>query len=321
MSERLRWGILGTGVIAGKFAGQLDQAGRAVLAAVGSRRQASADKFAKQHGGTALGSYEALLGRDEVDAVYISLPNGMHCEWTIRALEAGKHVLCEKPLASNSAEAAEMFAAAEKTSRILVEAFMYRSQPAVRQAIQLVREGAIGEVRLIRSNFTFCRNARPEDGRYQPNMAGGSLMDVGCYCINFARALAGAEPTSVHAVAHLHELGVDDYAAGTLDFNGNVLATFTSGMTVFSDWRTTVGGSTGYVAIDNPWFSDGKFRVVRGGKSEAIEAPADQGAYALEVDHFAATVQDGSGPVITKDDSLGNMRVLDQLRRQIGLPV
>ena len=121
MSERLRWGILGTGMIAGKFAGQLDESDRSTLAAVGSRRQDSAARFAAAHGGTAYGSYEALLADDHVDAVYVSLPNGMHCEWTIRALEAGKHVLCEKPLASNATEAEEMFAA--KRSAIRGKAF------------------------------------------------------------------------------------------------------------------------------------------------------------------------------------------------------
>lgn len=320
-SQSLRWGILGTGMIARKFAEQLPQCPHGELAAVGSRSHETAAAFANEFGGKPCDSYEALLNDADVDAVYVSLPNGLHHEWTILALEAGKHVLCEKPLASNARQAEEMFAAAERTGRVLVEAFMYRAQPAVQRAIDLVREGAIGELRLIRTNFTFCRDARAEDARYQPGMAGGSLMDIGCYCVNFSRAVAGAEPSSVHAVAHLHELGVDDYAAGTLDFDGRVLAVFTSGMSVQSDWRAVFGGSAGAIAIDNPWLGADRIALTRRGETETIEAPAPMGPYALQADRFAATVCDGQPSVVTANDSIGNMRVLDQLRRQVGLPV
>ncbi len=319
--QNLRWGILGTGMIARKFAEQLPQCPRGELAAVGSRSREKATAFASEFGGAAFAGYETVLDDADVEAVYVSLPNGLHHEWTIRALESGKHVLCEKPLASNAQQAEEMFAAAERSGRVLVEAFMYRAQPAVQRAIELLREGAIGELRLIRTNFTFCREVRAEDARYQPAIAGGSLMDIGCYCVNLARAVAGAEPTSVHAVAHLHELGVDDYAAGTLDFDGRVLAVFTCGMTVHSDRRAVFGGSHGAIAIDNPWLGADRIALTRGGQTKTIEATAPIGLYALEADRFAATVCDGQPPVITADDSIGNMRVLNQLRRQIGLPV
>ena len=320
MSEPLRWGILGTGKSARKFAGQLHQSRRARLLAVGSRSADSADGFAGEFGGTGYGSYEDMLADPNVDAVYNSLPNALHHAWTIRAIESGKHVLCEKPIAATAAETEAMFDAAERTGRLLVEAFMYRCHPAVQRLITMVRDGAIGQPKLIRTHFTFNRPDSPEDVRYQPGLAGGSLMDVGCYCINLARALAGGEPTAVHAAAHLHAAGVDDYAAGTLDFDGRVLCAFTCGMTVDADRTTYVGGSDGYAAIDTPWFSDGTFTLVRAGQREVIRAEASMEQYALEAEAFAACVSGEAEPWISKSDTLGNMRVLDELRKKIGLP-
>ncbi len=323
MANPLRWGILGSGNIAGKFAVQLPQCARARMAAVGSRSAGSAERFAEQFGGIAYPSYDALLGDGSIDAVYVSLPNSLHREWTVKAMEAGKHVLCEKPIASNTTEAIEMFDVARRSGRVLVEAFMYRCHPAIEKLISMVREGAIGQVKLIRSHFTFNRPDAPKDVRFQFDLAGGSLMDVGCYCINLCRALVGSEPTAMHAVAHRHTSGIDDYAAGCLDFDGQTLAAFTCGMTVEADRTTFIGGSEGYLEIDTPWFSDGTFTLVtdKGDHRQTIRAAAEMEPYALEADTFAAVVQDGAEPWISESDTLGNMRVLDELRRQVGVPV
>lgn len=320
MSEPLRWGILGTGQIARKFASQLGQTQRGLLAAVGSRTAESAEGFVGQFGGTAHASYEALLDDGGVDALYVSLPNSLHAEWSIKALEADKHVLCEKPMASNAAQAQRMFDAARRHERLLVEAFMYRAHPAIAELIRSVRAGVIGDVKLIRSHFTFNRQDLADDARYNPFMAGGSLMDVGCYCINLARALAGSEPTAMHAVAHRHATGVDDYAGGCLDFNGQTLATFTCGMTVEADRTTYVGGSTGYIEIDTPWFCNGRYTIVteNGDVRRTVRLENSKGLYALEAEAFADAV-DGAQPWISPDDTLGNMRVLDALREQLGL--
>ncbi|NQT14415.1 MAG: Gfo/Idh/MocA family oxidoreductase [Planctomycetes bacterium] len=320
MSNPLGWGILGTGNIARKFAAQLPESSQAKLVAAGSRSADSAGRFVEEFAGKACAGYDRLLADPDVEAVYVSLPNALHREWTIRALEAGKHVLCEKPLAVTAAEAEEMFAAAERCERVLVEAFMYRCHPAVVRLIETVRSGGIGQLKLIRTHFTFNRPEPADDVRYQPQLAGGSLMDVGCYCINLARALAGGEPTAVHAACHLHPSGVDDYAAGTLDFDGRLLAAFTCGMTVEADRTTYACGSEGYIAIDTPWFSDGTFTLVRNDERETIRAEAAIAPYALEAEAFARAVRDGAAPWITKTDTLGNLRVLDALRRQIGLP-
>lgn len=318
----LRWGILGTGMIARKFAADLPHSATGTLVATASRQKRSAEAFAREFGGQGLSGYDKLLADPGIDAVYLSLPNGLHHDWTIRALRAGKHVLCEKPLARNADEAGAMFDAAEAAGKVLIEAFMYRAHPLVDRLIRLVRSGGIGEPRLMRTNFTFARAASPDDARYDPAQGGGSLMDVGCYCIHFARALAGAEPVSVTATAHLHPLGVDDYAAGTLTFPNGFLVTFTCGMTVVSDPGTFIAGTEGQIAIDAFWFGRDGFALKRAdGAIEKHESPPTGPIYALEADAFAAVVAGKAKPWITREDSIGNLRVLDALRRAAGVPV
>ena len=214
-----------------------------------------------------------------------------------------------------------MFAAAAENQRVLVEAFMYRSDPAVQRFIQMARQGDVGAIQIIRTHFTFNRQPSAQDCRYQARLAGGSLMDVGCYCINLARAIAGCEPDAAYAAAHVHPLGVDDYAAGVLKF-GDILCVFSCGMTVENDRTTYVGGKHGYLQFDTPWFSEGEFTLVQGPEQKSrqlIRMPRDRGLYAMEADAFADSVFDGKPPWITPQDSLGNIRVLDELRRQIGL--
>jgi len=313
-NKPLSWGVLGTGGIASQFAGQLRDSDAGSLTACASRRPESAEKFAAEFGGRKSDSYDALLADDEIEAVYISFPNGLHYEWSLKALAAGKHVLCEKPIACSRKEAEEMFAAAEKADRYLVEAFMYRQHPAIVTMLETLRLGAVGEVKVIRSNFTFNREANQDDVRYQPELCGGSLMDVGCYCVNLCRAIAGAEPVETHAHAHIHDFGVDDYAVGNLKFPGGVLASFTCGMTLEADRRTVVAGSEGYLICEDPWFCDGRLTLVRGEQREEIEVPASAGRYALEADELARLVREGGEPIVTPADSIGNAAVLEQLR-------
>lgn len=320
MSKKLRWGVLGTGTIAKKFAGDLKATELGELAATGSRSQSTADAFASEFGGKGVDSYEALVSHPEVDAVYNSLPNGLHAEWSIKAMEACKHVLCEKPMARNISEVEEMFRVSERTGQVLIEAFMYRSHPAIQKLIDMVRGGALGQVKLIRSNFSFTREVMDSDARYQVDHAGGGLMDVGCYCVNLARAVMGGEPTDIACFAHIHEKGVDDYAAGILRFGNKTLMTFTCGMTVMNDWTTYISGDDGEIEINAPWFCDGSFKLTKGEDTEIIEAKTEKPMYALEAEAFAAAVA-GEKPWITKEDTLGNMRVLDQLRKQSGVPV
>lgn len=340
MAGPLRWGILGTGNIARQFtAGQAKGDGprRNVISAVGSRSAQAAEQFAATHGlARAYGSYEALIADPAIDVVYVSLPNSMHHKWTIRGLRAGKHVLCEKPIAAVAAEAEEMFDVAEREGRLLVEAFMYRSHPLTRAVIDVVRSGQIGRVQLIRTSFCFRTTKIGGNIRFDASLAGGALMDVGCYCLNFARLFAGAEPSAAHAVGHLHESGVDDLASGVLRFPGDVLSTFACGMAVQADNTAYVCGSEGYVEVPIPWKpprENAEYRVVRSTPplmDGPVVAPpasprqthhltASGELYALETDDFAAAVLEGAAPAVDWRDSVGNMRLLDELRRQIGV--
>ena len=337
MTQPLRWGILGTGNIARQFAAGLATSTRTVPAAVASRQSATAEEFAKaQRVPRAYGAYAELLRDSEVDAVYVSLPNSMHHEWTLAALRAGKHVLCEKPIASDAAQAEEMFDAAERAGRVLVEAFMYRSHPLTHAALDAVRAGEIGQVKLIRTSFCFRTTRQAGNIRFDAALAGGSLMDVGCYCLNFSRLFAGGEPTAAHAVGTLHASGVDESAAAVLTFPNGVTATFACGMTVQADNTAYVCGTEGYLAIPVPWKpprQDAELHVVRGTPPKMdgpVQPPpprqtrrvsVEKDLYALEADDFATTVLDGAPPRLDRADSVGNMRLLDELRRQVGVTV
>ena len=334
---KLRWGILGTGNIATQFAQGVAGAKRSQIVAVGSRTQATADQFARAFNiPTAHDSYDALLANPDVDAVYLSLPNDMHCQWTLRALDAGKHVLCEKPFASNAPEARQMFEAADRAGLLLVEAFMYRSHPLIKAVREEIRAGAIGKLKLIRANFCYRTQVIATNIRFSPERQGGALMDAGCYCIDFAQLIAGEPPTSVQGVGHIHETGVDEYAAGTLTFANGVLASFTCGMTVQANNTAFICGDEGYIEIPIPWkppvsgakYVVGQMTPPRQDKTARKPAPprvmevdADRPLYALEADDFAAAVLDGAAPVMRAAESVSNMAILDELRRQVGVSV
>lgn len=338
MSPTLRWGILGTGNIARQFAGGVAGSRRGRVTAVASRAIDAAQAFAAAHGVPhAIGGYAALLDRADVDAVYVSLPNHLHHEWTIAALRAGKHVLCEKPLALDAGQAIEMFDVAARERRLLMEAFMYRCHPLTAAVTAAVRGGAIGEPKLVRTSFCFRVRNTAGNVRFDRTMGGGCLMDVGCYCVNFSRLIAGCEPADVSAVAHFHDAGVDDLTAGTLAFPTGLLATFACGMTAQADNTATVNGTEGYIDIPIPWkppASDAIYTVSHGipprmdtaapppsgrppRETFTVDAPGP--LYGLEADAFAAAVLDGAAVPVTRDDSIGNMRVLDALRGLIGL--
>ena len=224
---KLRWGVISTSNIGRAAVNPAIQASNnGELMAVASRDGERAREFAEKWDIPAhYGSYEALLDDDSLDAVYIPLPNSMHREWTVRAAEKGKRVLCEKPLALNEAECGEMRAAADANGVKLMEAFMYRFHPRIQRVVEMVRAGAVGDLKVITSAFTF-RLKNPDNIRLDPDLGGGSLMDVGCYCVNVSRTIAGAEPVEVQAVAHQSASGVDEQMAGTLRFEDGLLAQF-----------------------------------------------------------------------------------------------
>lgn len=340
MSTKLRWGILGTGNIAGQFCAGMAESTRGVAAAVGSRDLTTARAFAQTYGiPRAFGSYEELIAAEEVDAVYLTLPNSLHCRWTVAALQAGKHVLCEKPIATTAAEAEAMFDAAGRAERVLVEAFMYRSHPLTLAVEKAVRAGAIGELRLIRTSFCFRTLRIAGNIRFDRELAGGALMDVGCYCVNFSRLFAGAEPSIIRATGKMHESGVDELAAGVMLFPSGVAAHFACGMRVQADNTAHLCGSEGFIEIPIPWKPPAREAVWRIGRAapprmDAMGNPtpepaptpppaqrftvdAEKSLYALEADDFAETVLYQRPPRLDRLDAVGNMRVLDEMRLQV----
>jgi xylose dehydrogenase (NAD/NADP) len=339
MTQPLRFGILGTGNIANQFAEGLKASGRCTLVAVASRSESSAAAFAQKHGGASIhGGYESLLDDPNVDAIYNSLPNTLHHPWTLRALQAGKHVLCEKPLAVGVAEAEEMHDVADKAGRVLIEGFMYRTHPMMREVVSHVRDGAIGKLKLVRASFCYATKAIDTNIRFDPALCGGSLMDIGCYCVDFGRLLTGDHPSAIEVSAHLHGTGVDDYAAGTLTYPSGAVLSFCCGQTVQMNNTAFIGGDGGYVEVPVPWKppvmgatyvlkgqtpprQDQRAGVAGGAAPPPDEHRVDAGKplFGMEADAFAETVQDGAAPFVTRRDSLSNATVLEALRRQAGL--
>ncbi|HEX8339777.1 MAG TPA: Gfo/Idh/MocA family oxidoreductase [Tepidisphaeraceae bacterium] len=331
--RKLRWGILGTGNIARQFVAGVIGSERGVVTAVGSRSPAAAAAFSESLGINAVaGSYADVVGASECDALYVSLPNTLHHAWAIAGMKAGKHVLCEKPLAVTAAEAEEMFDVSRRTGRVLIEAFMYRAHPQTQKAIELVRGGAIGKVHSVRTSFCFRVRKIAGNIRFDPALAGGALMDVGCYCVNFSRLFAAGEPADVHAVAAHHVSGVDELVSGIMRFANGAHADFVVAMNTHADNTAYVCGDEGFLRIPVPWkpaAGGGEVIVARstppkqdGGATTApppeIHRITDaRPLYGIEADAFAACVLDGAPPFVDAADSVGNARVLDTLRQLI----
>jgi predicted dehydrogenase len=333
---KLRWGILGTGHIAGVFARGVAASQSGELTAVGSRAQPSAERFAREFGlPRAHDSYEALLADREVQAVYVATPHPRHAEWAIRAAQAGKHVLCEKPLTINHAGAVAVVAAARTRGVLLMEAFMYRCHPQTAKVVELVTGGAIGRVGLVQATFSFHTDFNPANRWWNKALGGGGILDIGCYPVSFARLVAGAadgrpfaNPVSVAGAGHLHpQTGVDAYAAATLKFANGIVAQVACGVGLQQDNSVRVYGSEGWLHVPVPWgpCRDGgtsQLYVHRRGAvvpEEVLITAAP--LYALEADAFAAALAAGKSdvPQMTVDDTLGNMAVLDQWRAAVGV--
>jgi predicted dehydrogenase len=308
----LRWGLLSTARITGALLGS----GHGGIVAVASRSPERAEAFAREHGlERAHGSYEALLADPEVDAVYNPLPNSMHVEWSIRALEAGKHVLCEKPLSRHPADVARAFDVAEREGLLLMEAFMYRHNPQIARARDLIAGGAIGRLRLVRAAFSFA-GRDPEDIRLQGDLEGGGLMDVGCYCVSGARTLAGAEPERVFAEQVTGGRGVDVAMVATLRFPDDVLGAIDCGLSYAARDELEAIGDEGSLFLDDPWHGREPVIEVRvpGRETERVEV-ARENSYALELADFEAAVRGEREPLLGRDDALGQARAIEALYR------
>ncbi len=336
MEERLRWGIIGTGAIARTFARGLAASRMGTLVAVGSRTHAAAESFgeafnvAHRHG-----SYDDLLADADVQAVYISTPHPMHAEWVIKAAEAGKHILCEKPLTLNHAEAMAVVEAARAHRVFLMEAFLYRCHPQTAALVELIQAGTIGAVRLIQATYGFNSTFNRAGRLFRQDLGGGGILDVGCYPVSFARLIAGAatgtgfaDPIEVTGTARIGAVSrVDEYAVAAMRFPGDILAELATGVQVRLENIVRVFGSEGQVRIPAPWLpsrggAPTELIVERAGEEpRAVLVPATIDPYAVEADYVAEQVTAGvvSPPAMTWEDSLGNMHALDRWRAAVGL--
>jgi D-xylose 1-dehydrogenase (NADP+, D-xylono-1,5-lactone-forming) len=321
-SEPVKWGIVSTADINRKVIPGAKASQQVDLVGVASRTQERADAYAQEWGiPRAYGSYDALLADSEIEAVYISLPNTMHCEWSIRAVEAGKHVLCEKPLTRHPDEAAAAFDAADRAGRLLSEAFMYRHNPQTAKLKELVADGAVGELRLIRSAFSYALFDE-QNIRLRTDVEGGALMDVGCYTVSGSRLLGG-EPERVWGEAWFGPSGTDWVFTGTLRFPGDVLATFDCGTALTNRDELEAVGTEGSLFLDDPWHCNRPvIEVRRDGGVERVELEhAD--SYRLELENLSAAIRGEGELLLGREDALGQARALEALHESAtsGKPV
>lgn len=330
MENRLHWGILAAGGIATRFARGVRESAHGVLHAVASRNLAKAEAFAQANGvPVAYGSYEELLADKRVQAVYVATPHPWHCHWTVKAAEAGKHVLCEKPLGMNQTEVMVMVDAARRHRVFLLEAYMYRCAPQTARLVDLVRSGRIGSLQTIEADFSFRAGGDPQSRLLDPSLGGGGILDVGGYPVSMARLLVGAvrgepfaDPVAVKALGHLGPTKVDEWACALLDFGQGVQAQVSAGVRRRGSGTLVVTGTEGRITVDKPWFCDGTI-ILEGadGSREEMSAPCRQFLWGYQADVLARDLSRGeaAAPAMSLADSLGNAQVLDEWRKQIGL--
>ncbi len=322
MSDAVRWGFLSTADINEKLLAGAAESDKVDVLAVASRDAGRAEAYAREHGiERSYGSYDDMLADPDVEAVYISLPNSMHVDWSIRALEAGKHVLCEKPLSRHPGEVERAFDAADRTGRILMEAFMWRHNPQTAKLKELVDGGAIGELRLVRAAFSFPL-ADQTNVRLNAELEGGGLMDVGCYCVSGSRLLAG-EPEQVYAEQVVSQTGVDELMTATMRFPGDVLAEIDCGLVLTNRDELEAIGAEGSLFLDDPWHCRNpviEHRTSRGVERIELEP---QDSYRLELENLGDALRGEAEPLLGREDALGQARTIEALYRSAeeGSPV
>ena len=320
-TQPIRWGILGTGRIAGVFAEGLKAQPDAVLVAVGSRTAESAERFAaKYQVARAHASYEALAQDPEVDAIYVATPHTGHMEETLRCIAAGKAVLCEKPFAVNAAQAQRMIDAAKAANVPVMEAMWTRFLPSVRKAVSLINEGAIGDVRMIQSDFGFRTEVNPSGRLFDLNLAGGGLMDVGVYCVSFSVMLLGEVRTAT-GIADIGSTGVDEQAAAVMGFDEGRIAYFSTGVRTSTPMEVSIMGTDGWIRIESPFFASKQITLHKGGKSEVIDVPFEGNGYHYEAAEIGRLLREGriESDIMSWTDTMRVMDAMDRIRGVWGL--
>jgi D-xylose 1-dehydrogenase (NADP+, D-xylono-1,5-lactone-forming) len=310
----VKWGILSTADINRKVIPGATESPKVELLAVGSRTQERADAYAAEWGiPRAYGSYEALLADPEVEAIYISLPNNLHTEWSIKAVEAGKHVLCEKPFTRHPQEVTDAWDAADRAGRLLSEAFMYRHNPQTKRAKELVTGGAIGDLRLVRSIFSYGLYDT-DNIRLRTDVDGGSLMDVGCYNVSWSRLIAG-EPERVWGEAWYGPSGTDWVFTGTMRFPNDVIAYFDCGTAMTHRDEVELVGSEGSLFLDDPYHCvNPGIELRREDGVQRIELDRED-SYRLELENVSDAIRGEAELLLGREDALGQARALEALHR------
>lgn len=320
--EPVNWGILGPGRIAHRFAAGLRDAAGARLAAVGSRDAARAAAFAARYGAPrAHGSYAELAADPAVDAVYVATPHPQHAPACRLCLEAGKPVLCEKPLAVNAAEARAVAACARDRGVLLMEGMWTRFLPATAALRRLLQAGEIGAPALLQCDFGFAAQVDPASRLFAPELAGGALLDIGVYCVAMASMVLGA-PDTVTASAHLGATGVDERTVVALGYRNGAVAALVCGITVRSPQAAAIAGSEGYVTVAAPFWCSELLTVHRAGaEPEERRFPLRGNGFNYEAEHFMELLRAGAGesPLLPLAESIAISETLDAARRRIGL--
>lgn len=332
--KAIRWGVLACGTIAHKFAEAVNATETSVLAAVAARDAERAEAFAKQWGAAkSYGSYEAFLADPEIDAIYIATLHPFHLEWMVQAFQAGKHVLCEKPITMNLREAKRAQQVAKDNCCLLREAFMYRHHPQTQQVVDLVESGVIGKVRMIEASFCYNSGVQPESRLQAKELGGGAILDIGCYGMSFCRLIAGraqdrlfAEPLELQAVGHLDpQTQTDMWTTAIMRFEGDITGKASAALRADAGRLGNIYGEKGRIEVANPWHCNEQFRVVLddGSRDETVVADTSRPLFVYEIESFARELC--GSPVGAKevamryDDTLGNMKALDWWRSEIGL--
>lgn len=319
---KIKWGIIGTGGISNKFAADLPHSSNGVAYAVSSRSQESADAFAGKYNiPKAYDNYDKMLQDPEVDVVYVGTPHPLHKQNVLDALNAGKHVLCEKPFTINAGELEEVVALAREKKLFLMEGMWTRFLPPIRRAREWIRDGKIGEVRLVKADFGFRIGWDPESRLLNPELGGGALLDAGIYPVSFASMVLGAKPAEVFSTAHIGETGVDEQFSILLGYEGGRAATLNGAVRLGFPNEAYVHGTEGYIYLPQFLFGASASLFVNGEEVETFKDDRNSEGYALEAEEVGNLIRAGKleSDIIPLEESLDIMRLLDKVRSQWGL--
>ncbi len=322
MSDKIRWGLIGLGFIARRFANDLIRLPDAEIYAVASRSQEKADAFGAEFGASkCYGSYEDLVNDPDVDVAYIGTPHTYHLAHTLLSLEAGKHVLCEKPFAVNAAEARIMIERAREKKRFLMDAFWTRYFPVMAKLRELLADGVIGDVMLVQADFGGRGPVVPEKRHFNPDLAGGALLDVGSYCLQLASMIYGKQPTDIVSQVAIGSTGVDELSVVVCRYSDYEMATLTSAIRLTTPHEARVMGSEGYIAIPNFWHPSEMTVVVSGQEPETLRFPYEGEGFQYEAMEVGNCIRAGAteSAVYPLDETLAIMQTLDRIRADFGL--